>query len=88
MNTYTHSTSHDTTVEFVNRVLIYGFGVAGILFDSNPCYIISLTVWVWFLPFIKYEWKLIERYNSAVNASNSTNNIGLNNERDNTTNKV
>jgi hypothetical protein len=66
MQTFTHSKDHDNTIEFINRVLIYVFGVLGILLESNTCYIISLTAWVWFVPFVQYEWKLIERYNRLV----------------------
>lgn len=67
MKRYSHSTEHSNSIDFLNRALIYVFGIIGIITQSEICYIISLTVWVWFIPCVKYEWKLIERYNNLIN---------------------
>lgn len=66
MTEYDHTKQHDKTVQFINKILIYIFGVLGILLDSNFCYIVSLTVWIWLTPCLSYEWKIIETYNKII----------------------
>jgi hypothetical protein len=66
MTQYKRTHQHITTVQFINKLLIYIFGICGILLDSSVCYIISLTVWIWFIPCVNYEWKLIELFNKYI----------------------
>ena len=67
MTAYTRTPAHIKFVVFITKLLIYVFGVAGILLDSNVCYIVSLTVWIWLTPCLSYEWKLIEAFNRLLN---------------------
>jgi hypothetical protein len=66
MTTYKKTQAHIRFVTFLTKLLIYVFGIAGILLESNMCYIISLTVWVWLTPCVQFEWKLIALVNKGI----------------------
>jgi len=38
-----------------NRLMIYLFALIGLFFDYTWAYFISLTLWVWLIPCMKYE---------------------------------
>ena len=54
-----------------NRIFIYAFALVGLFYDATWAYFISLTLWVWLLPCIKYECLVIEYFHR--NSSNFLN---------------
>jgi len=56
------SNKQRSTLLNINRALIYSFALLGIFFDSSLAYILSLTLWVWLFPCLRYETKLIKYF--------------------------
>ena len=48
-----------------NRLLIYLFALIGLFFDYTWAYFISLTLWVWLIPCLRYERLLYDYFNQA-----------------------
>lgn len=47
-----------------NRLLIYIFALIDLFFDYTWAYFISLTLWVWLIPCLKYERQLYDYFNN------------------------